>query len=348
MSTFAFIACRDEGTIEVHTLDPEQGVLRRLKCYDGVTGVNTLVFDHRRAILYAGRNGEIPLVTAFTVVAGGRLEHRGDFALPHSLAYLSFDGDGLLVASYHDSALTRIPLDSNGLPTTQRPVFTDDEDVAQVHCVVPTKDGRHVYATSLGTDAVLTYRRGGEGEPPLVRLPDTLVDPEGDGPRHLVIKPDGSEVAVLTEMGGRVLRYDRDTESGALTLTGTASIQGSDDHLVRGVARVPGGDPVPDHPMWAADIRAMRGGAYFIATERTTSKLSVVRSDESLKLVGQVGTEQQPRAAAVVPGGELLLVAGELSDHVSVYRLLDNGVLQPTQRVQTGAKPSWMTFQTVD
>jgi 6-phosphogluconolactonase len=348
MSTFAFIACRDEGTIEVHSLDQQRGTLRRLKCYDGVAGVNTLVFDHRRAILYAGRNGEIPLLSAFTVVAGGRLEHRGDYALPHSLAYLAFDGDALLVASYHDSALTRIPLDADGLPTTQRPTFTDDEDVAQVHCVVPTRDGKHVYATSLGTDTILTYRRGGEGEADLVRLPDTAVEPEGDGPRHLIVAADGSRVVVLTEMGGRVLFYDRDADSGELTLTGATSIQGRDDHLVRGVARVPGGEAVPEHPMWAADVRAARGGDFIVTTERTTSKLAVVRGRGTPQLMGQTGTEKQPRAAAVVPGGELVLVAGELSDHVSVYRVGSNGVLEPTQRVETGAKPSWITFQMVD
>ncbi|WP_291278299.1 beta-propeller fold lactonase family protein [Galactobacter sp.] len=348
MSTFAFIACRDEGTIEVHSLDQERGTLRRLKCYDGVPGVSTLVFDHRRAILYAGRNGETPLVSAFTVVAGGRLEHRGDYELPHSLAYLAFDGDALLVASYHDSALSRIPLDSDGLPTTQLPTYTDDRDVAQVHCVLPTRDGRHVYATSLGTDAILTYRRGGEGEPDLVRLPDTIVEPAGDGPRHLIVAPDGSKVVVLTEMGGRVLFYSRDAETGVLTLEQVASIQGRDDHLVRGVARIPGGAEVPDQPMWAADIRGVRGGEFFITTERTTSKLAVLRGGDQPRLVGQATTEKQPRAAAVVPGGELVFVAGELSDHISVYRVGGNGVLSPTQRVETGAKPSWITFQIVD
>ncbi|MGO1321181.1 MAG: lactonase family protein, partial [Galactobacter sp.] len=217
-----------------------------------------------------------------------------------------------------------------------------------VHCVLPTRDGRHVYATSLSTDAILTYRRGNEGEAPLVRLPDTIVEPQGDGPRHLIVSPDGSKVVVLTEMGGQVLFYSRDADSGALTLDRSASIQGRDDHLVRGVARIPGGEEVPEHPMWAADIRGVRGGDFFITTERTTSKLAVIRGGDSPQLVGQTTTEKQPRAAAVVPGGELVLVAGELSDHISVYRVGRNGVLEPTQRVETGAKPSWITFQTVD
>lgn len=347
MSTYTFIACRDEGTVEVHTLDQDQGTLRRLKSYDGVDGVNTLVFDHRRAILYAGRTGPTPLVTAFTVVAGGRLEHRGDFELPFSVAYLAFDSDALLVASYHDSALARVPLDSDGLPTTQRPTFTDRGAGANVHCVVPTKDGRHVYATALGSDLILAYRRGGEGEPDLVRLPDTTVEPAGDGPRHLIVSADGKRVAVLTEMGGRLLIYHRDAETGALVPAGQASIQGTDDHLVRGVARVPGAQ-IPEQAMWAADVRGVRGGEYLVTTERTTSKLSVLRGGDSPKLMGQVGTEKQPRAAAVAPSGELVLVAGEVSDHVSVYQIGANGVLKPTQRVATGAKPSWMTFQTVE
>ncbi|RKW70124.1 lactonase family protein [Galactobacter caseinivorans] len=348
MSTYCFIACRTAGTIEAHALDEERGTLRRLAVMDGVDGVSTLAFDHGRAILYAGRAGETPLLSVFTVVAGGRLEPRGDFELPHSAAFMSFDVDGLLIASYHDSALSRIPLDDDGIPTDARPTFTDASAGKNIHCVLPTRDGLHVYATALGSDRVLAYRRGGEGEEALVRLPSTVVEPAGEGPRHLVISPEGDRVGVITEMGGHVYSYDRDTVSGALTFTGSVSIAGDGDELAHGVARVPGGAPVPERPMWAAELRQARGGSLWLATERTTSKLTVVRAGETPRVLGRVGTETQPRAAAVAPSGELVLVGGEKSSHVSVYRVGEKGILEPTQRIETGENPAWFAFQRVD
>lgn len=348
MSTYAFIACRAAGTIEVHAMDEEAGTLRRLAVVDGVADVNTLAFDHERAILYAGRTGRPALLSAFTVVAGGRLEHRGDVELPHSLAYLTFDGDGLLVASYHDSALSRVPLDEDGLPTDTRATFTDTAAGRNIHCVKVSKDGRHVYATALGSDLILTYRRGVGEEPALVRLPDTVVEPAGEGPRHLLISPDDARVAVVTEMGGHVYSYHRDADSGALTRVGEVSIEAPEDHLVRGVARVKGGAEVPERPMWAAELRQARDGALWITTERTTSKIAVLRAGDAPQVLGWVGTEQRPRAAAVSPGGQVLLVGGETSDHVSVYRIGSNGVLEPTQRFETGGTPAWMAFQRVD
>ena len=348
MSTYAFIACNANGTIEVHKLDPESGTLRRLSIVEGVDGVNTLAFDHGRAILYAGRKGTPNKVSAYTVVAGGRLELRGETELPHSLAYLAFDGDALLVASYHDNAISRVPLDEHGIPTADRPVFTDAHAGRQMHSVAPSKDGRHVYAASLGTDEIVAYRRGGEGEEQLVRLAPTAVEPAGSGPRHLQLSSDGTRLTVVTEMTGEVVVFARDAQTGALTRTGSASVIAPDAGLVTGVARVPGGAPVPERPIWAAEMRQARGGSLWLTTERTTSTLTVLAAGESPRVLSSVVSEERPRAAAVAPSGDLVLVGGEVSDHVSVYRVGEDGELEATQRIETGGTPAWFAFQRVD
>ncbi|MDR2256496.1 MAG: lactonase family protein [Arthrobacter sp.] len=348
MSTYSFIACRAEGTIEVHALDTEHGTLRRLSVVGGVEGVNTLAFDHERAILYAGRATQTPLLSVFTVVAGGRLEHRGDYELPHSLAFLAFDTDALLVASYHDSALSRIPVNADGLPCTEQPTFTDWDAGKNIHAVAATRDGAHVYATALGSDAIVGYRRGSGEEPALVRLPATAVEPAGAGPRHLVISSDGSRVTVVTEMTGEVITFARDAASGALTRVGQVSIVAPDDDLVTGVARVPGGAAVPERPIWAAELRQARSGALWLTTERTTSTLTIVRAGDAPRVLASTSTEERPRAAAVAPSGDLVLVGGETSGGVSVYRVSEAGEPELTQRIETGGNPAWFAFQRVD
>lgn len=347
MSTYTFIACRASGTIEVHALDQEKGTLRRLSVIEGMSDVSTLVFDHERANLYAGRVGATPAISVFTVVAGGRLEHRGDVDLDYPPAFLAFDGDGLLIASYHGSALTRLPLDADGLPTLSEGRFDDTTSGKNIHAVAVTKDRRHVYATALGSDLILGYRRGGEGEPALVALEPTPVGPVGSGPRHLVISQDGTRLTVITEMTGEVITYHRDGATGTLSEAGRTSIVRDEDGLETGVARV-GGAVVPDSPVWAAELRQADGGARWIATERTTSTVSVLDAGDAPRVIGRTGTEERPRAAAVSPSGDLVLIGGETSSHVSIYRLKENGVLEPTQRIETGGNPAWFAFQRVD
>jgi 6-phosphogluconolactonase len=57
-----------------------------------------------------------------------------------------------------------------------------------------------------------------------------------------------------------------------------------------------------------------------------------------------IATEQQPRTFAIDPRGRFVLVAGELSNHLSIYALdAASGALRPKHRYPAGDKPVWLT-----
>lgn len=377
-TTYTYVACRDEGSIEAYVLDDAEGRLNRFAVVEGLEDVAMLAMDHRRGILYAGQGGashEHPLLWVFTVVAGGRLVLRGTAHLPCSAAYLEFDPtsgdehpavagsvgrDGLLGASYFGDAVFRVMLDSQGLPQEGQPAWIDDAAGRGMRCVVPSPDGRHVYATSLVDDRVVIYRRGATGEPPLVRS-GTVNAPAGSGPRHVMVHPEGTHVALLTELSGEILTFHRDAETGELAEFARVRVDEPEDELAPGYVRGEGCGPLridgdehsdadeqdsglPERPMWAAGLMHARGANYILATERTTSALTVFDTGSQPRRRARTRTEERPRAAAVAPGRELVLVAGELSGHISVYRITEHGILNPTQRVATGARPAAFEF----
>ncbi len=366
-TTYTYVACREEGSIEAYVLDEAEGRLNRFAVIEGLDDVAVVTMDHRRGIVYAAQGGaehESPLLWVFTVVAGGRLALRGTAYLPRSVAYLRFDPtsgdehpavagsvgrDGLLGASYFGDAVFRVMLDSQGLPQEGQPAWIDDAAGRGMNCVVPSPDGKHVYATSLGDDRLVMYRRGASGEPPLVREGSVAVA-EGSGPRRVMVHPAGTHVALLTELSGEVVTFHRDAETGELAEFARVRIDESEDELTPGVARGDGGAglvegvEVPERPMWAGALMHARNASYILATERTTSALTVFDTGAQPRRRARTRTEERPRAAAVAPGRELVLVGGELSGHISVYRITEHGVLNPTQRVATGAGPSAFEF----
>lgn len=139
--------------------------------------------------------------------SGATLLHRGTSGGEESCALtVAPDGSWLVIANYTSSAIARVELGSDGIPTSD-PVSTvlagrgpDDErqEAAhphQVHIV----DG-DVIVVDLGIDAVVALRDG------VVVATDTV--PAGAGPRHAVLR-DGEVVALSGELDETVL-FKRD------------------------------------------------------------------------------------------------------------------------------------------
>jgi 6-phosphogluconolactonase len=59
--------------------------------------------------------------------------------------------------------------------------------------------------------------------------------------------------------------------------------------------------------------------------------------------MGHLATEQQPRGMAIDHEGAHLLVVGQLSNHLSRYRIDPaSGQLHAVQRLPVGENPNWI------
>ncbi|WP_171041389.1 lactonase family protein [Sinomonas susongensis] len=349
--SLVYIACATGGAVDTFALDTESGTLERLAHTDGLAHASSMVLDAADGTLYAACNidrpsPEVPprVVALSADPASGRLSPGASRDLPVTTCYVSLTPDRreLFGASYHEGLLIRFPLPGEGDGTVR--AYASG---ANTHCAVVSPDGRFVYAASLGDDRVSWFRLDGEapaGTDDDMTAPSGHVAVEhGSGPRHLRFNASGDRVYVLHELSGDVSVFERDAETGHLGLLQIVSaVEGLD--LSRGAVRSPSTQDPGQSVIWCADLRLTPDGEFLFATERSTSTVAAFRVNGGglLGFLGHTPTEAQPRGTAIDPSGRFLLVCGERSDHVSAYRIGEDGSLTSVSRAQTSGGPLWI------
>lgn len=342
-SALVLVANAGDGSISVFRLS--DGSLERLAVTDGLTGCSTFAVDAERSLVYAtvkadGEHAHAGVATLALDRETGRLDHRSRLDLPDGgMNYLALTrgGTGLLGAAYSAGyGFSSVVRDGVvGAPVSRI-------EFANLHSVLPTRDGAFAYFVSLGDDLVAQYALDdGMRLHPLA--PETVAAPAGSGPRHLVLNDAQDAVYVLTEFSGEVLHYARDAATGTLELRDAASAVDPTKNL--GHSRF-GADPLEHHFIWGADIHLGDGGRHLWCSERTESTLGAVSvaDDGSVSAPTRFfPTEPQPRGFAVSPDGAFLVAAGERSTTVSLYAVDGDG-LELLQRAETGAGANWVRF----
>lgn len=343
--TDSLVLVANAGDDSISTFRLVGDSLERLAVTGDLAGTSTFVVDTERDLVYAGvkEGGEhtsAGIVTLRLDRTSGALSAIARHDLPDgSLSYLALARGGTVLlgvsygGGYGFSALVEDGVVGEPVSRFEYP---------NLHSVLPSNDGRFVYAVSLGADLIAQYALGdGAALTPLD--PPTVDAPAGSGPRHLVLNAAGDAVYVLTEFTAQVLHYARDVETGVLELREGADVFDPTQGL--SVSRF-GADPRDEHLIWGADLHLADGGRRIWASERTVSTLSsvAVATDGSVTASGSfVPTEPQPRGFAVSPDGRHVVVAGELSTTVSLYAA-DGDQLRLLQQVETGRKANWVRF----
>jgi 6-phosphogluconolactonase len=173
----------------------------------------------------------------------------------------------------------------------------------------------------------MLYRVGHDPETgSLTELPSPLRATADSGPRHLAVHPGRSELYVIGERSARVAAYPLGP-GGTRREWDTIP---DDVRLAPGIVRKPDRES-PAHDVatglpytWAADLALSPDGALAFTSERSSSTVSVT-STRTGELLGWTHAEEQPRGIALDPAGEFLLVTGERSATVSLYRVEDGG-----------------------
>ncbi|MFB0835842.1 lactonase family protein [Arthrobacter halodurans] len=344
-----YVACAEDGVVDLLDLETDFGRLTQHGRSGGLSDVKALAVDHDRGLLHAGRNTTPPQVTTRRISTDGSLEPVGSVPMEASTAYLSLDaaGEWLYSASYHDGMVLALPVAPDGTVVPAGGESRERRAKSHVpgpkaHSMVPSPDGRHVYAASLGADRIVWY----ETDTHDLEEAGSVATAPGSGPRHLRFAAGGEVLYALHEMAGTVTVYRRDPVRG--TLTERQNISSIPDRLGLVPGRARGGgvpDPGPE-AIWCSDLQLGADGRFLFTTERSTSTITTFAVDPldgTLTYLRTTGTETQPRGAGVDPTGRYLLVCGELSGHLSAYGIdPEDGKLERTDRVATGRGPLWI------
>ena len=325
--------------ISAYDFSPKTGHLE----YRGwVAEVNPsyLCTDPDRKIVYAVR--ECPEsdgagVTAFRVRRGGKnaiaFEGLGETLLQGDHpCHLSLVKDTLLVSCYTTGSIHVVGLRQNGSPGDhlQRLPLEDPQNQSHAHCeVYDAKRGR-VYICDLGSDLLRVFDREDTGI--LKACPELDVKfPEGSGPRHGVLHPDGDFLLVNCEFRGRVVLINLSGEVPEIAL----NVPSLPQRAVEGAS--------------GAAIRLDRRGRNVYVSERNYSVISTLRleiGDENKLFTRDTYPSGgiRPRDILLSPDGKWLLSAN-LKDHtLGVFRVGAGGALQLHRVVRNVKSPTCLAW----
>ncbi|GAA5481393.1 lactonase family protein [Haloferula sargassicola] len=313
--------------------DPETGAISGLKLAAAAPNPGFLVMAPDGKHLYAtsstkpaGGGRPTGAVAAFSVQDDGTLEEMNRRESGGGTCFVTIDPSGrcLLSANYGDGSVASFPVEKDGSVGERASYFKhegssvnpDRQKEPHAHSFYPGPDNRRAYAPDLGIDRVKIYaldvssgKTTAEGEAKTT---------PGSGPRHLKFSPDGKRAYVMGEMSLTVLVYDRDPEMGGLTLVQEAGVlaEGAD-----------GGGMTCSEILISPDGRFVYTANRDVAGKgRDSVTTFAVGDDGRLSRKAEVPAEVViPRNIQLSPDGKWLLVAGQQSGGVPVFRIGDDG-----------------------
>lgn len=143
--------------------------------------------------------------------------------------HVSIDQTGrfLFSADYGSGRLCSFPIGEDGsiseavssIQLTGSSVHPHRQTATHAHSIYSTPDNKHVYAADLGTDSIHCYSL--DADSGKLNHLSTAKTPAGSGPRHIAIHPDGKRLFVLNELTCTLSTFDRNAETGELSLLDT-------------------------------------------------------------------------------------------------------------------------------
>ena len=334
MTTYFYTASATTGDIGTYRLDHEAGRVTHVATTRAGGNLSAIAIHPDRHRLYVADRTAPGIVTYSIDPRDGALTELASTPTASQLVYLSLAADQRTIygASYRDGTVCAHPVDADGVAgTAPHPPLPLGEQ-ARCHAVVEGPDGE-LWVSALGHDLLHRVARDPATGVLAERHPPVHAG-TGSGPRHLCLTHERAELYVIGERDARITALSL-TPGGARRAWDTLP---ADIQLAPGIVRSPDpGNPThdPDTGLpftWAADLALSPDGRLLFSSERSSSTVSVT-SARTGELLDWVRTERQPRGIAVDPSGAYLLVTGELSATVSLYRIDSSaGTLRLTDR----------------
>lgn len=329
MPTAVYVSNADSGDIDVLGMAADGTLSALQKVGVGGTAMPMAVSPCRH-FLYIARRSVPMAVASFAIDAQtGALTRLGEAPLPGSMAYIATDRSGrfLFSAAFPEELVAISPIGIDGRVREAQQVIHLG---SHMHEMIAAPSNRHVFASGWNGNVIRQYRFDAANGTLSENDPPTLAIRPGAYPRHFRFAPSGRFVYLLNELDATIDVLAFDAENGTLRVEQSVS------SLPPGFT----GEP------WAADLHLTPDGRFLYSSDRRSNTLALFSVDPAtggLTALGHVTTEEQPRGFAIDSRGEQLLVVGQLSHHLTRYRIdATTGALSPVQRMPVGQNPNWV------
>ena len=274
------------------------------------TNPSALVLSQNGSMLFAAREvfaDDVPALVSFAVAGNGMLVPKQSLLIAGELpCHLAFDPVHSRLASAQywtgDVAICTVhaermlPLDSltrrGSGPNTER------QASPHAHCVHFSDGGTVLHLADLGTDSIVSHRLDGDGNAVETA---TVTAPPGAGPRHIVLNQAASAAWVVCELSESLIMLARNGLGWMISRTQQVF------------------DTAAGEDGAAAAIRLSPDEAHVCISGRRQSQIAVLTADGT-----PVGTFDcggtSPRDFIITPDGRWVIVANQLSNHLSSLR----------------------------
>ena len=315
---------RGSQGIYVFQFDRENLDLRLIQTVEGKESPSFLAIHPDKECLYAvyregiTSDSKAGTVKAYKIGPEGRLTSLNEQSSEgQGPCHVSIDPQGayVYVSNYADGSLAVYPAGSDGALSPASDVIVHRgsgpserrQKSAHMHSIVPASNGKYVYASDLGMDAIIAYAIDRENGTLSYNEDQYTHTRAGGGPRHFDIHPSGRYAYSVEELTSTVAAYEVDKTNGAL----------------RYVER---GNMLPDDftgKNTAADIQVSPDGKFLYASNRGHNSLAVFAIDQKsgkLDFVEHNDTQgKRPRNLLIDQKGSYVFVANRDSDNVVVF-----------------------------
>jgi len=319
-------------------LDPEKETFLVVDSFAGAKGASYLDLAPGGAHLYAiNQNNWTEESKHSTVSSFGIDLSSGSLKLLNSqssegsgICYIHCNekGNYIFAANYGSGHATALPVNEKGeiLPASSVMIGEGSGPVESrqqgphAHQVILDPGQNFLLVPDLGTDRVMIYAFDAESgtlSPNPAQAYFELTP--GAGPRHLAFHPDGLSLFIVNELNSTLTACSFNSEDGTITEVNTQSTVEASHQGMK----------------YPAAVRVHPNGGYVYASTRgensciSTFKINKDRSVARVQVMEQV--PNWPRDFNVDPSGKIMLVAGERSDDIRLYRIdTETGSLSET------------------
>lgn len=291
-----------------------------------------------RKYLYAAYRGGMDdhdpngTIVAYSIASdSGKLEKINEVSSKGtSPCHISVDpaGTTVFVSHYQGGNLSSFKLMGNGalsdavsfIQHEGSSVHPDRQAAPHMHSMIPSYDGRFVYASDLGLDKIFIYKLDTASSSLSAASPPHIESMAGSGPRHFVIHPFLPYAYSVEELSNTVAIYKINANEGDLSPIGRVNMLS---------------DKIQSDFNAAADIHISRNGKWLYASNRGQDNLviyAINAQEGTLTLVDHVDSGgEHPRNFKIDDNGEFVFVANMNSDNVVVFAHdPQTGMINPT------------------
>ena len=327
------VSAGKDNALHLYELHPDSNKLEQHEKYDLPGSPGSQFISPGGQILYVS-------VRSDNSVATFRIDRANKILIPLGLtkiganaAYLATDQTGktLLWASYSDGLVGSHSLKENG--EVKPGALSRIETKRCAHAILTDSSNRFAFVPHTGPNAIYQFRFDAKSGKLTKNNPLTTSPAAGLEPRHLAFHPKLPIIYCDDEKGDSVTAYHFNLDTGQLKAFHSQSTLPTDFDGSQNTC---------------ADIEITSDGRFVYASNRGHNSIagfSVDAKTGKLTSIGQFVTGAIPRSFNLDPDNQWMIVAGQRSHDLHVYkRNSTSGKLKRIFQQSTGQGPSWVQF----